>query len=203
MLDLVRWSLDLGWPKRIDSTGGIFVQKNSLANITDTQHATFDFDGLPVAWTHRSWGAAPDPQYPWGATIYGDKGTLKMSVNSYDFIPQGRGQPLHGDALLEFDKYPEDETDKDKIRLETHVASAIRGHMKDFLKAIDERTKPVADIEQGHISAASCILANQSLKLGRTFDWDAEKQTVINDPEAEKALARDYRAPWVHPFKVG
>ncbi|MFQ3594317.1 MAG: Gfo/Idh/MocA family oxidoreductase, partial [Gemmataceae bacterium] len=29
MLDMVRWTLDLGWPKRISSSGGIWVQKNS------------------------------------------------------------------------------------------------------------------------------------------------------------------------------
>jgi len=89
MLDMLRWTLDLGWPKRISSSCGIFVDKNSKANITDTQSAVFDFGDLTAVWEHRSWGASPDPKYPWGATIYGDKGTLKMSVNSYDFQPQG------------------------------------------------------------------------------------------------------------------
>src|SRR4051794_19284772 len=87
MLDMVRWMLDLGWPKRIASTGGILVAKNSKANIPDTQTATFDFGDLDVVWEHRTWGQAADPKYPWGATIYGDKGTLKLSVHSYDFTP--------------------------------------------------------------------------------------------------------------------
>ena len=43
MLDMVRWMLDLGWPTRISSAGGILVDKKSKANITDTQTATFDF----------------------------------------------------------------------------------------------------------------------------------------------------------------
>ncbi len=34
MLDMVRWMLSLGWPKRISSTGGILVDKNSKANIS-------------------------------------------------------------------------------------------------------------------------------------------------------------------------
>jgi len=37
MLDTVRWMLDLGWPKRISSSGGIYVQKEADANIADTQ----------------------------------------------------------------------------------------------------------------------------------------------------------------------
>jgi len=36
MLDMVRWMLDLGWPKRISSSGGILVDKDSKANITET-----------------------------------------------------------------------------------------------------------------------------------------------------------------------
>ena len=64
MLDMVRWMLDLGWPRRVSSAGGVFVQKDSKANITDTQTATFEFDELPIVWTHRSWGVPPDPDYP-------------------------------------------------------------------------------------------------------------------------------------------
>ncbi len=196
MLDMVRWTLDLGWPKRVASSGGIVVEKDSKANISDTQTATFEFDDLNVIWTHRTWGEAPDPKYPWGATLYGDKGTLKASVNGYDFTPQGRGEAVHKDVVMELDKYPEDKTEKD---LEKHVAPAIRGHMADLLQAIAKRSKPVADIEEGHISTASCILANLSMKLGRSLKWDAAKQQVVGDEEANKLLARPYRQPWVHP----
>ena len=197
MLDMVRWMLDLGWPKAVNSTGGILMDKKSKANISDTQEAAFDFGDLKVVWTHRSWGSAPDPKYPWGATFYGDKGTLKASVMSYDFIPEGKGgTPVHKDVTYELEQYPEDKTEKD---LEKHVAPAIRGHMKDFLAAIASRGKPVADIEQGYISTASCILANLSMNLGRALAWDSAKGQIIGDDEANRLLRRPYRAPWVHP----
>ncbi len=197
MLDMTRWMLGLGWPKKISSSGGILVEKNSNANISDTQSATFDFGDLQVVWQHRTWGEANDPRYPWGATIYGDKGTLKADVNQYEFTPVGQRTPtLSGKALFEYDKYPIDRTEKD---LERHVASAVRGHMRDFLAAIASRGKPVADIEEGHISTASCILANLSMKVGRSLTWDAEKQQVVGDEEANKLLRRPYREPWVHP----
>ncbi len=195
MLDMARWMLDLGWPKRISSSGGILVDKASKANITDTQTATFDFDNLKVVWQHRSWGHPPDPKYPWAATFYGEKGTLKASVMSYDFIPL-EGQPVHRDVTYELEQYPEDKTEKD---LERHVAPAIRGHMRDFLSNIASRGKPVADIEQGYISSASCIMANLSMKLGRTLTWDPVKQRVVGDEEANRLLRRPYRRPWMHP----
>lgn len=196
MLDMARWMLGLGWPKRISSTGGILVQKESKSNITDTQTATFDFGDIKMVWQHRTWGHPEDPKYPWGATFYGDKGTLKVSVHSYDFIPSGQGQPVHRDVTYELEQYPEDKTEKD---LERHVAPAIRYHMQDFLRAIASRGKPVADIEEGHISTASCILANISLQLGRTLTWDPVKHRVVGDEEANKLLRRPYRRPWVHP----
>ncbi len=195
-LDCARWMLDLGWPKRIASTGGILVDKKSKANIPDTQTAAFDFGDVNIVWQMRSWGDAADPKYPWGATIYGDRGTLKISVYGYDFTPIGGGKPIHRDVKYELDEYPEDKTEKD---LERHVAPAIRHHMKDFLQAISTRGKPVADIEQGYISTATCILGNVAMKLGRELTWDADKQQVAGDDEANRLLRRPYRRPWVHP----
>jgi predicted dehydrogenase len=196
MLDMVRWMLDLGWPKSVSSSGGILVDKQSKANITDTQTATFDFGDLKIVWNHRTWGRSPDPDYPWGATFYGDKGTLRASVMGYDFAPEGGGPAIHKDVTYELEQYPEDKTEKD---LEKHVAPAIRVHMKDLLTAIASRGRPVADIEQGHISSASCILANLSMRLGRTLVWNADRGEVVGDPEANALLRRPYRAPWVHP----
>jgi predicted dehydrogenase len=196
MFDMTRWMMNLGWPTRISSSGGIFDDKKSKANITDTQIATFEYPDLRIEWQHRSWGTAPDPDYPWAATFYGDRGTLKASVYGYDFIPESGGKKIHRDVTYELEQYPEDKTEKD---LEKQCAPAIRHHMQDFLAAIDARSKPVADIEQGYISTTSCILANLSMQLGRTLNWDAAAQRVKDDDEANRFLRRPYRSPWVHP----
>lgn len=197
MLDTVRWMLDLGWPQRISSTGGILVDKGSKSNITDTQSATFDFGDVKVIWQHRTWGHPDDPKYPWGATLHGDKGTLKVSVKGYDFMPLDKAaQPVHRDVTYELEQYPEDKTEKD---LEHHVAPAIRHHMQDFLRSVASRSRPVADIEEGHISTASCILANNALQVGRTLVWDSKQQRIVGDEAANKLLRRPYRQPWKHP----
>jgi hypothetical protein len=57
----------------------------------------------------------------------------------------------------------------------------------------------VADIEEGYISTASCILANLSMKLGRTLAWDPQTGRIAGDEDANRLLARPYRTPWVHP----
>ncbi len=198
MLDMVRWLLDLGVPKRITSFGGIYVEKEAAANITDTQSATFDFGDLQVNWQHRSWGNPPDPDYPWAGIIYGEKGTLKADVHKWEFFPtNSRKATLSGRAVFEPDKFPEDKTEED---MELHAATANRAHMRDFLEAIEKRSRPVADIEQGFISSAACILANISMQLGgRTLTWNYEKGIVEGDDAANRLLKRDYVGPWKHP----
>ncbi len=196
MFDTVRWMLKLGWPKSITSTGGIYVQKEGKSNIPDTQSAIFAYDDLNCVWQHRSWGTPADPEYPWSFTLYGDKGTLRASTMKYDFTPHGDGAKIHQDVVYEKEKYPEDITEE---RIELNAAPATRLHMLDFLKAIAEKGRPVADIEEGHISTASCILANLSMQTGRPLVYDPKKRQIVNDREANDLLQRPYRKPWVHP----
>ena len=98
--------------------------------------------------------------------------------------------------VYELDEYPEDNDEKG---LEKHVAPAIRIHMRDLLERIADRGRPVADVEQGHISTASCVLANMSLELGRTLEYDPTTRTIPGDAEATRRLRRPYRQGWVHP----
>jgi predicted dehydrogenase len=196
MFDIARWQLDLGWPRRISSTGGIFVQKKARSNISDTQTATFAYDDFDVVWQHRTWGESPDRDYPWATIIYGEKGTLKLNASKYEFFPLGQRQPSLSGKVIITDKYPEDRTERD---LDRSVADAIREHMRDFVSAIGSRGKPIADIEQGHISTACCILANVSMQVGRTLAFDPETHQCKDDAEANKLLKRAYRNPWSHP----
>jgi hypothetical protein len=148
-------------------------------------------------WQHRTWGTPPDPDYPWALFIYGEKGTLKASTMRADFIPQdSSAKPIHFECLYEREQFPEDVTEQD---IELNAAPATRKHMKDFLAAIETRGRPVADIEQGHISTASCILANISMQIGRPIVYDPVKREAVDDPAATKQLRRPYREPWSYP----
>lgn len=197
MLDTARWMLELGWPQRITSAGGIYVQTGGKSNTSDTQTATFEFPEYNAVWQHRTWGTPPDPDYPWALFIYGEKGTLKASTMRADFVPHDKNaKPMHFDCVYEREKYPEDLKEED---IELNAAPATRRHMLDFLAAIETRGRPVADIEEGHISTASCILANVAMDLGRPVAYNPERRRVSGDREATGELQRDYRKPWKHP----
>lgn len=197
LFDMVRWFLNLRWPKRITSNGGIFVNQGGTPNIDDTQNTTWEFEDLNVTWEHRHWSEIRDPRYGWGAEIYGTNGTLKANPMQYDYKPRGNHPWLKVDAMTEFDKYPSDETEPG---LEVRVAGANRAHMWNFLARIVDRGRPNSDIEEGYISTVCCILANISQQLGGdSLEWDPEKCLVINNDRANQLLRREYRAPWVHP----
>ena len=201
MLDTVRWMLGLRWPKRISSAGGILVQKEGKSNIADTQTAVFEYDGLNAVWQHRTWGAPTDPDYPWALFIHGEKGVLKASTMRADFIPHdNKAKTVHFDCVYEREQYPEDVTEKG---IELNASPAKRRHMRDFLAAVEKRGRPVADIEEGHISTASCILANVAMQLGRPLVYDPKTRQVAGDEEATRLLRRAYRAPRSRPELPG
>jgi predicted dehydrogenase len=196
MLDTARWMLGLGWPRSVASWGGILVQHGGKSTIPDTQTAVFDYGNVQCVWQHRTWGVPPDPDYPWALFVHGDKGVLKASTMKAEFVPKGKGEPIRFECVYEREQYPEDATEKD---IELNAAPATRRHMLDFLAAVDRRGCPVADIEDGHISSASCILANVSMQLGRPLAYDPATRTVPGDAEATALLARAYRDPWTRP----
>ena len=106
---------------------------------------------------------------------------------------------MTGDFSVELTKFPNDRLLHPNER---QLVPLTRPNMRDFVAAIEAGRRPAADIEQGYISTSSIILANISMDLGRPIRWDAGKQRVIGDEEAQKRLARPYRAPWTYPWSV-
>ena len=71
----------------------------------------------------------------------------------------------------------------------------FKQHVRDFLDCVKSRQGPISDLESGHRVATACHLANLSLRLGRRIRWDADKETILDDPEAAKLLVRPYSLP--------
>jgi predicted dehydrogenase len=199
MLDKVRWLMGLGWPESIVSTGGKYVFKESFSNLSDTQRSVFHYPDLDISWEHRMWGASPIPTRhwsdQWGARFIGKNGTLNVTMLEYVFTPTGGG-PREGRHMLSKtgDLENVDFSKDAQAYLETE-----NRHVMDFMRARENRGRPIADIEEGHISSACCILANLSVELGRPLKYDPKSRTVPGDAEATRMLARAYRGPWLHP----
>lgn len=79
----------------------------------------------------------------------------------------------------------------DEIRL--HVAD---NHHTDFLDAVRSRGKPGAGIDAAVPSTIVCHLGNIAYELGRPVRWDPAREQFVNDPDANRLLARRMRPPW-------
>jgi hypothetical protein len=67
---------------------------------------------------------------------------------------------------------------------------------QDWINCIKSRQKPFCEVEDGQLVSVACLLANNSLKLGRAIRYDPDKQEVIGDKEAAAMCFKPYRAPW-------
>ena len=187
MLDVMRWIMGVKYPQHVYSSGGVFMGKGGVANVTDTQTVTYKFEDFTAVWEHRSYGVSDFKENPWGVHFYGEKGVLELGIESWNF------RPLFNST--------KSITEKAKVDAGSphHLDRAGRRHKRDFLKAVADRTRPVADIEEGHYSTALCLLGTISQKLGRSLEWDADNECFVNDDEANQLLKRDYRSPWKYP----
>ncbi len=70
-------------------------------------------------------------------------------------------------------------------------------HYNDWIQCIKNRARPAADVEIGHRTASMCNIGNICYRLRRPLEWDPEKEEFKNDPEANKLLTKDYRAPYI------
>jgi hypothetical protein len=103
--------------------------------------------------------------------------------DGWTFYPVSRGKaPVHEEPTLH---KPDDQN--------------IRELWADFLRCIRSGGRPVCDIEIGHRSTCMSLLGMLSLKLGRSLEWDGEKEQVVGDSEANKLLRRPYRGEWEYP----
>lgn len=191
-MDQILWWAKEVPPKRVFSTGGrpiagppVNDARGQTTDAPDHQVASFEFENFTAVWEHRRFaGNNAEKGEKVGCYFYGTKGTFHMAwQQGWTFYPVSRGQKeIHEDPQL-------NQPDGQNI-FELWV---------DFLKAIKTGSRPVCDIELIHRSTCMSLLGMLSLKIGRSVEWDSEKELIVGDPEANKLLSRKYRGPWVYP----
>jgi predicted dehydrogenase len=182
-LDQVLWWSDELYPKSVHSTGGRFIKRDNT-DAPDCQVATFKFDNFVATWEHRMFGGNEAEKSNIGAYFYGTNGTFHMGwLDGWTFYPWDKTkQPIHEDAKF---SGPDQQN--------------IKELFANFLESIEQKKRPVCDIEIGHRSTNLALLGMLSMKLGRSVNWDGSKDEIIGDAEASKLLRRDYRGEWKYP----
>lgn len=182
-LDQILWWAEGEYPRKVYSTGGRYILDDG-SDAPDTQVATYEFEEFTVTWEHRMYGGYPEQKHPFGCFFYGTKGVFHMGwLDGWTFYPKDSGQPvLHEEPRLH---QPDDQN--------------IPELWADFLEAVDQGRRPRCDIEIVQRSTNLSLLGMLSLKVGRSLEWDGEKETIVGDPEAAALMRRKYREPWKYP----
>ena len=182
-LDHVQWWSGEKYPKSVHSLAARHIKQDST-DAPDTQVVHYEFDDFFVTWEHRRYGGNASEKHPIGIYFYGDKGIVHIGFHDgWTFYPTNENdQIIHEPSQ----HHPPNEQN-------------IKELWADFMASIKSRQKPVCDIEIGHYSTNLSLLGMLSAKVGRKIFWDGEKEVVLNDPEANTFLKREYRAPWVYP----
>lgn len=194
-LDQILWWTDEKGPRKVYSTGGRPVAgpaiNDGVRQTTDSpdhQIAAYEFEGFSVSWENRRFGGngaeRTNPEHAVGCYFFGSEGTFHMGwLDGWTFYPaNSKKAVVHQDAQLHG---PDGQN--------------IRELFADFLDCVKTGRRPVCDIETAHRSTTMSLLGVLSHKLGRSIDWDIDKELIVDDSEANKLLRRDYRKPWVYP----
>jgi len=174
-LDIARWIVGMDAPSVVAGFGGRYALTDG-GETPDVQQVTYQFGKVVVTWTASEIGQGK----PFTLDVYGTKGMLTLTRGGFTVTPETTA------ANKTPAMKPVSEKGND---LDT-------AHARSFLDCVKSRERPTADIAEGHRSAVMCHLGNISTRLGRSLKWDAEKEQVVGDAEANAMLSRPYRGPW-------
>ena len=169
----------------------------------DVLQATFEYPSFIVSYEacqlngHGAGGRTPDKKYyrargkddrPHGEAYYGTKGTLIVDRVGYEIYPE-----------MEPGARPTNERPRFRTqRKEAAAEDATPQHARNFVDCLKRAAglTPAADVEIGHRSTIVAHLGNIAYRTGRKLRWNAAKEEITADADANQLLYRQPRKPW-------
>ena len=188
MIDVANWAMGVTTPKSATSVGGKFGFPEDAEETPDTQQALWEFDGFSMLWEHATAIGQGPYMRDHGAAFHGNNGVLVVDRGGWEVLPETETKSNRKTYRM-----------KGEPRRGAGGPNMNQAHMRDFLECLDSRKRPNSDVEIGHNSMIACHLANIAFRTGRRVAWDAAREQVIGDPEAQKLVTKPYRGPWNLP----
>ena len=178
--DIVHWAMGVDRPKVVMAMGGMMCFPENNLQYPDTFDSVVEYPPGPVAkqgflmqYTFR--GGCRREHRSHGKCFFGTKASLIIDRGGYTISPEN--------AIEDRSKH-------------VTVDGTGDNHADVFLECVRSRKKPPADAEVGHYATIPGHLMNIAWRVGRKIYWDAEKEVVRDDAEANALVHKKYRAPW-------
>ena len=181
LIDMIRMVMDLEMPNSIIANGSIDKLKDKT-NTPDSLNVLMNYDDCSVIWEHRLWGIGDmNSEYNNGIFFYGEDGTLFASDNK---------------LILKINRGAEESE-----VIELPNATMQDDHVANFVEAVKTKNKDILSctVDDAFLSTATVHLAMASYYTNSEVVWDHNNMTILNNPEATKLLARQYREGYTRP----
>jgi predicted dehydrogenase len=193
MIDIANWAMGIKAPSSAVSFGGKYGYPNDAMETPDTQQVVWAYPAFTMVWEHAlGIGRGPEAREH-GVAFVGEYGTLVVDRGGWEVY----GETDRIDKRIREYKragLPRQSAGREDYHLK---------HVENFVACMKSRARPRSDVEVGHDSMIACHLGNMAQRLGRMVKWDPDKEAVVGDPDAQKLVARPYRAPWALPKLSG
>jgi predicted dehydrogenase len=130
-----------------------------------------------LAWTQPSENGAVLPGQKYAMTFVGEDGELRTGFGDemYKFYRDGKEEPLPREGRsVDVPESP--------------------GHLQNWLDCIRTRERPIADVEIGHRTTLTCLIANIALFSGAgKLRWDWRNERFLYNATANEWLGRESR----------
>ena len=190
-LDLMRWGLQVEYPKLVTSTGGRYHFDDDWQT-PDTQLISIDFPGnKSMTWESRSCNTLRAYDQSAGVTFHGDGGSVVLaSGNAYQVYDNDRNSKLIKDVKAD------QAMENDPQNARGPGMQLDIGHIENFLSAIRTSGSVRSEIGGGHKSVLLCQLGNIAFRTQSALQIDPTRGHIVNNVDAQKLWLRKYEPGW-------
>ena len=174
LIDIIQWGTGEDAPIYIEARGS--YADDGIYEVPATMEVVYTYRTFTMIWTQPPPDPLPLGRPGHGMYFEGTKGRLFVDRRGYIVEPE------------ELDQEPLGPNDFHLPRVPSHTA--------EWVECVKTRKRPTSDIAVGHRSTSTPHLGNIAFRLGRKLHWDPEKEQFVDDSEANRWLAKPYRAPW-------
>ncbi len=180
IVDLVHWAMDVEAPRTVSAVGGRYALDDN-AEVPDTLEVAYEYEKgdqkFLMVWSQTDADSHGIENQGLGIMFQGTEATLVADYGRYRIIPE-KGR---------------------KIEVPPKTLPRSVGHHREWLDAIKSRAQCSCHFGYGHRLATVGNLGNISLWTGEKLKWDPDAERIVNHPEANQYLTKEYRGPWTLP----
>ena len=186
--EIVNWAMGTHTPLSAIGAGGHYCFDKDNREWPDTFSGTLEYGPCPAAdkgfilqYSSRAGNRHLPHREGNGKCFFGTDATLLLHRGGYTLTPEIRRtrKELQGEKM--------------DAKIGKHYDIP---HQEAFLTNLRNRTRPETDAEVGHHASVPGHLMNIAWKVGRKVHWDAQREQIVGDDEANALVTKQYRAPW-------